>query len=231
MGVMNNVLILDASTEARCSAALCLGEEIFVRGSEARRGHEQNMLRLAKQALSEGGCALSDLDGIAFACGPGSFTGVRVCAATAQGLAMGVDLPLLPLSSLALIAQGWVEAGRRGLCAPILDARQQKVYWGLYRGDEGAATACVDDACAPIAQLAEALREAAPTPPVLIGAGCEVLRDADLSPAREWSQALPEARFGRALVASAAADAWLPPERAHPTYLSGWHWRKSAAAS
>ena len=227
------LLILDASTEARCSVSLHTGDDCFAFASEARRGHAQNMLSLVARALTESKCDLTDLDGVAFACGPGSFTGLRVCAATAQGLGIGGGLPLLPLSTLALMAQRWLEEGGRGLSVPTLDARQERVYWGVYEAKDGLALARVDDACSPIEELATGLEAAlatAPDNPALIGDGCRLLERRPLPVSVRMPQTLPEARFGFALALAAASSDWLAPEQAFPTYLSGSRWSKSAAA-
>ena len=89
--------------------------------------------------LATAGVPLEDLDGIAFGRGPGSFTGLRVAAAVAQGLGLAVNLPLLPVSSLAAMAQGlWrTEGQERSLVC--IDARMGEVFWGAFEVHEGLA--------------------------------------------------------------------------------------------
>jgi tRNA threonylcarbamoyladenosine biosynthesis protein TsaB len=85
------------------------------------------------ELLNGAGLALSDLDAVAFARGPGAFTGLRVACATAQGLAFGLSRPVLPLDSLLLVA----EAARSQCGADewwvAMDARMDEVYAAAYR--------------------------------------------------------------------------------------------------
>jgi len=130
------LLAIDAATEA-CSVALMIGEEVTSRHEIAPRGHAQRLLPMVEEVLSEAGVSLSSLDAIAFDRGPGSFTGVRVGTSVTQGLAFGADLPVIPVSSLAAIAQGvWQETGTTAIMAAI-DARMKEIYWGLYIIEDG----------------------------------------------------------------------------------------------
>jgi tRNA threonylcarbamoyladenosine biosynthesis protein TsaB len=120
------ILALDASTEA-CSVALWTDGEVFERFETGSR-HSERILPMAQEILAESGQALTQLDAIAFGRGPGSFTGLRICAGVVQGLAFGADLPVVPVSSLAALAQG-VDAAR---VLAAFDARMHQVYWGAY---------------------------------------------------------------------------------------------------
>jgi tRNA threonylcarbamoyladenosine biosynthesis protein TsaB len=120
------ILALDTSTEA-CSVALWADgavTERFELGSQ----HSERILPMTQEALAEAGVALTQIDAVAFGRGPGSFTGLRICAGVAQGLAFGADVPVLPVSSLAALAQG-IEAP--GVLAAF-DARMDQLYWGAY---------------------------------------------------------------------------------------------------
>jgi tRNA threonylcarbamoyladenosine biosynthesis protein TsaB len=84
--------------------------------------------------LSKAGVRLSGLDGIAAGIGPGSFTGVRISVAVAQGLAFGAGLPVVPVSSLEALALKAIGNGAQQALA-CLDARMGEVYWGCFSAD------------------------------------------------------------------------------------------------
>jgi tRNA threonylcarbamoyladenosine biosynthesis protein TsaB len=121
------ILALDTSTEA-CSAALLIDAEIRQRYQVAPREHGALILPMLDELLSEAGLAPTQLDAIAFGCGPGAFVGVRIATGVAQGIAYAADLPVVPVSSLAALAQGIEHA--YVYCA--IDARMNEVYWGAY---------------------------------------------------------------------------------------------------
>lgn len=130
------LLAIDTSGEA-CSAALIADSGPVQRLSLEPRRHGELILAMAEELLREAGFGLAQLDALAFGRGPGSFTGVRIAAAVIQGLAFGADLPVVPVSTLAALAQRHyrTQGAHRSLAA--LDARMGEVYWGCYERDEG----------------------------------------------------------------------------------------------
>lgn len=129
------LLALDTATH-RCSVALLAGTELRELSADAPRVQAETLLPMVEQLLSGAGLALGSLDAIAFGRGPGAFTGLRVAAAVAQGLAFGAGLPVLPVSDLAALAAGAARLhGARQVLA-CMDARMQEVYWCAY-GAEG----------------------------------------------------------------------------------------------
>ena len=87
--------------------------------------------------LADAGWQLADLDGIAFGAGPGAFTGVRIACSVAQGLALGAQLPVVPIPTLLALAQeAWRDHGAARVFA-CLDARMREVYLAFYARHDG----------------------------------------------------------------------------------------------
>jgi len=161
------ILALDTATEA-CSVALVHGTRLWTRELELQRGHSERILGMIEDVLSTAELTLAGLDGLAFGRGPGAFTGVRLAASIAQGLAFAAGLPVVPVSDLRAIAQRVlfeVESAASVLVAS--DARMHEVYWAWYgRGADGLAEALTPEAVGSPDRVA--LIEAAPP---RIGAG------------------------------------------------------------
>lgn len=129
------ILAIDTATEA-CSAALYVDGEINQQYRVAPREHSHIILPMIDQLLDEAGIRVSELDALAFGRGPGSFMGVRIAAGVTQGIAFARDLPVVPISTLAAIAQtAYAETGASSVLSAI-DARMNEVYWGAYRLSE-----------------------------------------------------------------------------------------------
>ena len=134
------LLALDTSTDA-CSAALWLDGEVRERFMLAPRGHADHILAMIESLLAEAGLKLRDMDALAFGRGPGAFTGVRIATGVVQGLAFGASLPVVPVSSLAALAQ----AAPTDRVLAAIDARMDEVYWGMYPRDAGGIVRLVCD--------------------------------------------------------------------------------------
>lgn len=122
------LLALDTSTEA-CSVALLYNGEKTYLNELAQRTHAKRILPMVDEILTDSGLKLNQLDALAFGRGPGSFTGVRVGAAIAQGLALGADLPVIPISNLTVMAQAAFELHQAENVAAAIDARMNEVYF------------------------------------------------------------------------------------------------------
>lgn len=216
------ILALDTSTDA-CSAALFIDEQVSARFEIAPRRHTELILPMAQELLAQAGLRVADLDAVAFARGPGAFTGLRISAGVAQGIALGADLPVIPVSTLATIAQQLVDEGRADAIAVALDARMGEVYWGGYRADASGVAECV------IAEsVGKAEEVAVPGDQGWVGAGSGWSPYGDVLAARFAGRALitilpdvmPRAGAMYRLVARAFAfGELLPAEEAQPIYL------------
>lgn len=133
------LLALDTSSEG-CSAALFADGNVIEKFEIAPRGHTRLLMPMVRELLAEQGLKPQDLDALAFACGPGSFTGVRIATGVVQGLAWGLGLPVVPVSSLETVALGAIETlqvGEGEGIAVAFDARMSELYWGCFRNRSG----------------------------------------------------------------------------------------------
>ncbi|SOB76383.1 tRNA threonylcarbamoyladenosine biosynthesis protein TsaB [Marinobacter sp. LV10R510-11A] len=133
------LLALDTSSEG-CSAALFVDGNVIERFEIAPRGHTRLLMPMVRELLAEQGLKPKDLDVLAFACGPGSFTGVRIATGVVQGLAWGLGLLVVAVSSLETVALGAIEAlhiGEGEGVAIAFDARMSELYWGCFRNRSG----------------------------------------------------------------------------------------------
>lgn len=131
-----NILGIDTSTEA-CSAALLREDgEVFSEFAVAPRQHTKLLPEMIDAVLNASGIAKKAISHCAVANGPGAFTGIRIAAATAQGIAIALDIPLVPISTLAVLAQACLDKYAVGDSLVALDARMAEVYWAVYEKDD-----------------------------------------------------------------------------------------------
>lgn len=128
------ILALDTATEA-CSVALLSTGCTFERSEIAQQKHALRILPLIDEVLNAADIALHQLDALAFGCGPGSFTGMRIATSVAQGLAYGATLPVIGVSTLATLAQGAERMTNAQQVLVAVDARMGEVYWAEYYRD------------------------------------------------------------------------------------------------
>lgn len=216
------ILAIDTATEA-CSVALGFGDQVLQRYAEVGHGHAEQLLPMIDELLAEAGLALGSLDAIAFGRGPGGFTGVRLAASVAQGLAFGAGLGVVPISDLAAVAQR--AAGMHPGASRVLavnDARMREVYWAAFEvrglvapaGDEhvSAAEVVVLPESATGASWLAAGRGLRAAP--------ELAERCRQGGAIVDSELLPRAIEILTLARPAVADGQtLPPERALPIYV------------
>ena len=141
---MANLLIVDASSSL-CSVALVAGSEVLSLEERQPRKHAQRLLPLVDDILSEAGVARQQLDGVAFGRGPGSFTGIRIAISVVQGMALGLELPVLGVSSLEMLASAAVHDPSANSLSndvqvtAIMNAHMGEVFWGRYVVADGLA--------------------------------------------------------------------------------------------
>ncbi|MEE9286893.1 MAG: tRNA (adenosine(37)-N6)-threonylcarbamoyltransferase complex dimerization subunit type 1 TsaB [Gammaproteobacteria bacterium] len=140
------LLAIDTSTEA-CSAALFSDGEIKELWELAPRRHAELVLSMIDTLCADAGIGVANLDGLAFGRGPGAFTGLRIGAGVIQGIAFGLDLSVVPVSSLAALAQGALREAKRERVLSAIDARIGEVYWGAYACGENRIMRGVLDEC------------------------------------------------------------------------------------
>ena len=214
-----NLLAIETATEA-CSAALLCGERMFARSEFAPRRHAELLLPMCDDVLAQAGLARHALDAVAVGCGPGAFTGVRLAISAAQGIALALDIPVLPVSSLAALALQAPDNGAAILA--VVDARMGEVYAGTFRRTpDGLVEALGAETVGP----AQTLQLPAASAWNVIGSGWASYREAlakQLPGPPSWAdgerfpQAADIARLAAPLMLSGRG---VPPENALPVYL------------
>jgi len=147
-----NILALDTCTEA-CSAALLYQGQVIERVEITQRGHSDLILGMMESLFKEAGTDITTVDAIAFGRGPGSFTGVRVGTGVVQGIAFARELPVIPISSLAALAQDAADTLDVDNLAVAMDARMGEVYSCHYQRQAGLVVALDDERVCPPEQV------------------------------------------------------------------------------
>ena len=128
------LLALDTSTEA-CSVALNLDGNITESFAILPQQHSHKLLYMIDTLLKQNSVTLSDLDALSFGRGPGSFTGLRIAAAVTQSIAFAQDIPVIPISTLRVLAQQAYEELHATHILAAIDARMNEIYWSTYTVD------------------------------------------------------------------------------------------------
>jgi tRNA threonylcarbamoyladenosine biosynthesis protein TsaB len=203
---MTTLLALDTATEA-CSVALLHEGKVISHYEVIPRLHAQRLLPMIQTLLAEAGIALSAVDALAFGRGPGAFTGVRIAVGVVQGLAFALERPVLPVSTLATIAQRAHREHGVEQVAVAIDARMDEVYWGCYRVHEGEMQLAGIEAVLPPEQVS-------------------LPRDGS----ENWFAAGTGWRYGERLaVQPAAVDATLLPHAEDLLRLATYGWQRGEA--
>jgi len=212
------LLAIETATEA-CSAAVYVDGEIAQRFEVAPREHGRLILGMIDELMAEGQLGVNNLDAVAFGRGPGSFIGVRIAAGVTQGIAFGGELPVVPVSTLATIAQG----AQHDHLLVAIDARMNEVYWGQYV--RSAKTGIVEEAAPEILLSPQRVNIAQPGKEwVGVGTGWDSYRDALLQKLPSVKQIdtahLPMAKFTALLAAKFYEEGLcVDADAAIPVYL------------
>ena len=215
------ILALESSATA-ASAALC-EDETLIAQTFLHTGltHSQTLLPMAESLLSSCSLRVSDLDLIAVAAGPGSFTGLRIGVATAKGLAWAAQLPCAGCSTLESMA--WSLAGLTGQVCAAMDARRHQIYNARFRVDGTRPHRLTEDQAISLEDLIRELK-GTEEPLWITGDGAalchEALTDAGISsrlapPNLRMQNAWGVARMGLELARSGKT---VPPEQLVPVY-------------
>lgn len=168
------ILATDTSTSVN-SVALCRGDSLLAEvGVESGRRHAERLIATVDWVLAEAGIPLAEVEVLAVATGPGSFTGLRIGTATFKGLALAAQKPLVAvptLAALSRLAPGW-----QGAVCTLLDARMQEVYAAAYRWHAGVRHEVFPPCVVPVEDALAGLPRDEPV--YFLGDGAVLYRDA-----------------------------------------------------
>ena len=170
-----NILSLETSAKAVSCAVVSDGTPIASAWQQTGLTHSRTLMPMVEAMLKNSDMALRDMDAVAVAAGPGSFTGLRIGIAAAKGLAWGAEKPCIAVSTLEAMATPLSHLeGQLILCA--MDARRQQIYNALFLAQEGALTRLAEDRAIALEELAAELAEEA-RPITIVGDGAALCHD------------------------------------------------------
>lgn len=170
------ILALD-STAQTGAVALCRDEKLIASFTlNTGNTHSETLLPSVEAVLKLGDMTVDDVDLFAISKGPGSFTGVRIGAATVKGMAFGKDKPCIGVSTLEALAYNL--RGFSGIACPVMNARRSQVYNALFRVENGKIERLCPDRAIALTELAEELAAYGDTPIYLSGDGYDMTREA-----------------------------------------------------
>lgn len=168
------ILAFDSTAKA-ASVAVCDGEKLLaLYNIDNGLTQSELLLPMAENMLKSLKLNFSDVDLLACAVGPGSFTGVRIGVALVKGIAFGRNIPCVAVSTLDELAENL--SGLDGIIIPCMDARRQQVYTATYRGKDGKLEKLTEDRAVAISELAEELKAYSNEPIYLSGDGYDVAK-------------------------------------------------------
>ena len=162
--------LLAFETSAKAASVALFDADTLLGESYQNTGltHSQTLMVMAQDLLKQCSCDPAQVDAVAVANGPGSFTGVRIGAAAAKGFSWGADIPLYGVSTLHAMALGL--GAFEGVICPVMDARRNQVYNALFYVNQGVLTRICDDRAISLADLGAELKKLS-KPIFLVGDG------------------------------------------------------------
>lgn len=165
------ILALETSAKAVSAAVTEDGKVLCSGYQDTGLTHSRTLMPIVEHILKNTGLTMDDIDAVAVAAGPGSFTGIRIGVAAAKGLAFAADKPAAGVSTLAAMARGVSLADGLIICA--MDARRNQIYNALFEAKDGALARLTEDRAIALADLAEELRND-PRPKTVLGDGAKL---------------------------------------------------------
>ena len=169
------MLILAFESSARpASVALVRDGKLIAQSLQVSAlTHSRTLLPMAEDLLKNTGVELSEIDAIAVALGPGSFTGIRIGVSTVKGLCWGAEKPCIGVSTLEAMAWHGITAG--GVICPVMDARRSQVYNALFRIEDGVPARLRSDRAISLEELAREIQTISEDV-FLVGDGAEITK-------------------------------------------------------
>ncbi len=167
------ILSIESTAKAASAALSRDGELLALSFQRSGLTHSRTLLPMIEDMLKNTDTDKSALDAVAVACGPGSFTGVRIGVSTAKGLCWGLDKPAIGVSTLEAMAWLAVCAGEEPVICPAMDARRSQLYNALFEIKNSAVVRLCPDRALSAAELAEELKVMA-RPVWVMGDGWQV---------------------------------------------------------
>jgi len=165
------ILAFETSAKA-ASVALTEGGKLLAESYQnTGMTHSQTLMVMAQDLLKACGLTPKDVDAVAVAAGPGSFTGVRICVAAAKGFAWGGELPCYGVSTLEAMARNL--GVYQGYVVPAMDARRSQVYTAIFHAEKGELTRVEEDMAISLAELGDKIKNL-PENVFLVGDGANL---------------------------------------------------------
>ena len=215
------LLALESSAKAASCAVLSDGEPLASAWQATGLTHSRTLLPMAADMLASSGLSLSDMDAVAVAAGPGSFTGLRIGIAAAKGLAWGAEKPCVGVSTLEAMA--WPLSHLGGILVCAMDARRQQIYNAVFRCENGVLVRLREDRAISLEDAAADLR-GLEGPMTVVGDGAALCHDYLLAAGIPCDLAPAHLRLQSAVgVGMAAWRLWpqgaVSPQDLRPNYL------------